>query len=107
MVVFRYSRGIGEHNAFESEGKYDTDTPESVIQNDFVQWVHETVGENFHWWPQDGKIMFSYRRGAGENDKYIEDSGLDSNTPEAEIQEAYSTWMWNKIGDDVTWFKKQ
>jgi hypothetical protein len=52
-------------------------------------------------------IVFRHRTGYRDDDCFEEEFEFDDNATEEEITEAYKDWVWNEIGDEFTWYKKE
>ena len=52
-------------------------------------------------------VVFHYRTGMGEHNVYKEEVEFEDDVTEEEIDEVFQTWVWEQIGDFVTWYEKE
>lgn len=48
-ITFVHNRGWGEHNRYTEVQEFDDDATEKDIQDAYVDWVWEQIGDNFTW----------------------------------------------------------
>jgi len=51
------------------------------------------------------KIVFEYSK--GWNDTIIDILEYKDNVTEEEIQQDFEEWVWNIIGDSMTWYEEE
>lgn len=53
-------------------------------------------------------IVFQHTlRGWGEHNKVTEEVEFDVDASEEEIRQVFEDWVWEKVGDSVTWYEKE
>lgn len=52
-------------------------------------------------------IIFSHQYGFGKHNCHTEEIEYDDDIEEKQIQSDYEDWVWNRIGDNFTWYEKE
>lgn len=52
-------------------------------------------------------IIFVHQDGFGEHNRYEEEFEFDVDTTDGEIGKQYEQWVWDRMGDNFTWYEKE
>jgi hypothetical protein len=53
------------------------------------------------------KVIFKHSTGWGEHNSHRETIEFEDGTTDEEVEKAFQDWVWEQIGDYVTWYDKE
>lgn len=52
-IVFHHRRGLSDHDIYEEEREFDVNTTDEEINEEYIEWVLEQIGDNFTWYEKE------------------------------------------------------